>query len=242
MWLLPPKKYSSKSFPFFPRILKTIENKNRSFELASKSMYWLVLLTKQFKFAEIWAMADEHSMVAEDVTMQVPHIQFFKTIINACKENRELLPSLPETLECLLESGSTKLIQIDQFEEYRYEGLSILYDPAFVCNVLHKHVHKCYHERGDSTGCKTNMWNCRPGSRGTCGNGGTYRTQRNDCFITTPFGWRDEITSYNYVFTMTERFLARGLLDSYCRQQYRPLNTVFNFRNKKSTNRGLPAC
>ena len=71
-------------------------------------------------------MAGEHSMVAEDVTMQVPHIQFFKTIINACKENRELLPSLPEALECLLENGSAKLIQIDQFEEYRYEGLSIL--------------------------------------------------------------------------------------------------------------------
>ena len=115
-------------------------------------MYWLVLVTNQFKFAEIRAMADEQSMVAEDVIMQVPHIQFFKTIINACKENRELLPSLPEAIECLLESGSAKLIQVYQFEEYRYEGLSILYVPAFVCNVLHQYVHKGDHERGGSRG------------------------------------------------------------------------------------------
>ena len=113
-------------------------------------MYWLVLVTNQFNFAEIRAMADEQSMVAEDVIMQVPHIQFFKTIINACKENRELLPSLPEAIECLLESGSAKLIQVYQFEEYRYEGLSILYVPAFVCNVLHQYVLKGDHEWGRS--------------------------------------------------------------------------------------------
>lgn len=129
-------------------------------------MYWLVLVTINSKFAEIRAMADEHSMVAEDVTMQVPHIQFFKTIINACKENRELLPSLPEALECLLESGSAKLIQIDQFEEYRYEGLSILYDPAFACNVLHKHVHKCYHERGEARGVRLICGTADPGAAG----------------------------------------------------------------------------
>ena len=115
-------------------------------------MYWLVLVTNQFNFAEIRAMADEQSMVAEDVIMQVPHIQFFKTIINACRENRELLPSLPEAIECLLESGSAKLIQVYQFEEYRYEGLSILYVPAFVCNVLHQYVLKGDHERGGSRG------------------------------------------------------------------------------------------
>ena len=93
-------------------------------------------------------MADEESMFAEDVTMAVPHIQFFKRIINVCKENRELLPGLPEAIECILENGSAKFIQIYQFEEYRYEGLPILYVPAFVCNVLRKHVKTCKHERG----------------------------------------------------------------------------------------------
>lgn len=35
MWLLPPRKYPSKPFPLFPRILKTIENNNRVHVLAS---------------------------------------------------------------------------------------------------------------------------------------------------------------------------------------------------------------
>lgn len=109
-----------------------------------------MVLTNQDKFAEIRAMADEQSMFAEDVTMAVPHIQFFKTIIELCKENRELLPRLPEAIECILENGSAKLIQIYQFEEYRYEGLSILYVHAFACNGLRKHIKTCNHERGEA--------------------------------------------------------------------------------------------
>lgn len=66
-------------------------------------------------------MADEQPTFPEDVTMQVPHIQFFKAIINLCKENQDLLPSLPEAIESLLENNSAKLIQMYQFEEHRYE-------------------------------------------------------------------------------------------------------------------------
>ena len=89
-------------------------------------MYWLVLGTNQFKFAQIRAMADEQSTFQEDVTMQVPHIQFFKAIINLCKENQDLLPSLPEAIESLLENNSAKLIEMHQFEEHRYEEFTIL--------------------------------------------------------------------------------------------------------------------
>lgn len=77
-------------------------------------------------------MADAHSTFSEDVTMQVPHIQFFKTIIDVFKENRELLSNLPEVMELLLENGSAKLIEVYSFEEYRYKNLSL---PSSVYNV-----------------------------------------------------------------------------------------------------------
>lgn len=77
-------------------------------------------------------MADAPSMFPEDVTMQVPHIEFFKAIINLCKENQDLLPSLPEAIECVLENGSGKLIEKYEFEQYRYERLTTFYIPALV--------------------------------------------------------------------------------------------------------------
>lgn len=71
-------------------------------------------------------MADTQSSSSEDVTMQVPHIEFFKTLINVFKENRELLSNLPEVMECLLDNSPAKLVEVHQFEEYRYENLAII--------------------------------------------------------------------------------------------------------------------
>lgn len=82
-------------------------------------------------------MADAHSTFAEDVTMQVPHIQFFKTIIDIFKENRELLSNLPEVMELLLENGSAKLIEVHNFEEYRYKNLAIIVCPVLCLQCLH---------------------------------------------------------------------------------------------------------
>lgn len=79
-------------------------------------------------------MADAQSTSSEDVTMQVPHIEFFKTLINVFKENRELLSNLPEVMEGLLDNGPAKLIEVHQFEEYRYENPAIIV--SFVYNVL----------------------------------------------------------------------------------------------------------
>lgn len=79
-------------------------------------------------------MADTQSSSSEDVTMQVPHIEFFKTLINVFKENRELLSNLPEVMECLVDNGPAKLVEVHQFEEYRYENLAIIV--PFVYNVL----------------------------------------------------------------------------------------------------------
>lgn len=71
-------------------------------------------------------MADAQSTSSEDVTMQVPHIEFFKTLINVFKENRELLSNLPEVMECLVDNGPAKLIEVHRFEEYRYENPAII--------------------------------------------------------------------------------------------------------------------
>lgn len=84
-------------------------------------------------------MADTQSSTSEDVTMQVPHIEFFKTLINVFKENRELLSNLPEVMEFLLDNGPAKLIEAHQFEEYRYENYAIIVwlDLRLQCFELH---------------------------------------------------------------------------------------------------------
>lgn len=64
-------------------------------------------------------MADTQSTFSEDVTMEDPCIQFLKTITNVCKQNRDLLSSLPEALEFLLVNSEGPLNQMCQFEEHR---------------------------------------------------------------------------------------------------------------------------
>ena len=67
---------------------------------------------------------DTQSECKEDVAMENPVARFLMSLIAVCKENRDVLKSLPEMIESLIASEEhlPNLIEVHQFEEYRYQS------------------------------------------------------------------------------------------------------------------------
>ena len=65
---------------------------------------------------------DTQAECKEDVAMEDPAARFFLSLIAVCKENRDVLKSLPEMIESLIASEGylPNWIKVHQFEEYRY--------------------------------------------------------------------------------------------------------------------------
>lgn len=77
---------------------------------------------KAVVFANWGAMTDTQSGPREPETANDDHqARFLKSLIAVCKDNRDVLPGLPEMMERCLERLNPKMAEAQHAEENRYE-------------------------------------------------------------------------------------------------------------------------
>ena len=75
------------------------------------------------------AMTDTQSTPADGAAKEDPEARFFRSLIAVLKENREVLPRLPEIMECQIvnENQAPTLIERRKLEKSRYQSCNYYY-------------------------------------------------------------------------------------------------------------------
>lgn len=79
------------------------------------------------------AMTDTQSTPADGAAKENPEVRFLRSFIAVFKDNRDVLPSLPEIIECLMtnEEQASNLIERRRLEENRFQSCKYSYYYTF---------------------------------------------------------------------------------------------------------------